>query len=111
MSSPQNPLIQPTVGPDVSGSVSTELLQGLGEIVTEDTNNILVQVLFYIYNLNNLVLYYFCGRTLPCYLQARIFRTGVTWRSDVYVKHKHAILEESGGVLPEEIFLKTCDCF
>ena len=36
-------------------------------------------------------------------LAARIFRTGVTWRSDVYAKHKHAILEESGGVLPEEI--------
>ena len=40
----QNPLIQPTVGPDVSGTVTTELLQGLSEIVAEDTNNILVQV-------------------------------------------------------------------
>ena len=43
-SSSQNPLIQPTVGPDVSGTVTTELLQGLSEIVAEDTNNILVQV-------------------------------------------------------------------
>ena len=40
----QNPLIPPTVGPDVSGTVTTELLQGLSEIVAEDTNNILVQV-------------------------------------------------------------------
>ena len=51
MSSPQNPLIQPTVGPESSGRVSPTLLQGLGQIVTEDTNNILVQVLnmiFYI---------------------------------------------------------------
>ena len=30
-----------------------------------------------LYNLNNLVLYYFCGSTLPCYLQARIFRRGL----------------------------------
>ena len=45
LSSSQNPLIQPTVGPDVSSTVSTELLQDLGEIVAEDTNNILVQVL------------------------------------------------------------------
>ena len=51
LSSAQNPLIQPTIGPDVSGTVSTELLQGLGEIVAEDTSNIMVQVLnmiFYI---------------------------------------------------------------
>ena len=64
LSSSQNPLIQPTVGPDVSATVSTELLQGLGEIVEEDTNNILVQVLntIILHTLNNFALYYFCCR-------------------------------------------------
>ena len=41
----QNPLIQPTVGVETSDTVTRELLQGLGEIIAEDTNNILVQVL------------------------------------------------------------------
>ena len=44
LSSPQNPLIQPSVGPDLSDTVSRELVDGLGEIVAEDTNNIVVQV-------------------------------------------------------------------
>ena len=45
LSSSQNPLIQPTLGVETSGTVTRELLQGLGEIIAEDTNNILVQVL------------------------------------------------------------------
>ena len=40
----QNSLIQPTLGVETSGTVTRELLQGLGEIAAEDTNNILVQV-------------------------------------------------------------------
>ena len=64
LSSSQNPLIQPTVGPGGSVTSSTELLQGLGEIVEEDTNNILVQVLnkIILHSLNNFALYYFCCR-------------------------------------------------
>ena len=68
MSSSQNPLIQPTVGPDVSGTVSTELLQGLGEIVTEDTNNILVQVLFYI---TSIILFCTTSMVAPCHVTCR----------------------------------------
>ena len=41
----QNPLIRPTLGVESSDAVSRELLQGLGEIIAEDTNNILVQVI------------------------------------------------------------------
>ena len=41
----QNPLIQPTVGVETSDTVTRELLEGLGEIIAEDTNNILVQVI------------------------------------------------------------------
>ena len=41
----QNPLIQPTLDVESSGTVTRELLQGLGEIIAEDTNNILVQVI------------------------------------------------------------------
>lgn len=44
LSSSQNPLIRPTVGPDVSFVTTMELIQGLGEIVAADTNNIMVQV-------------------------------------------------------------------
>lgn len=44
LSSWQNPLIQPSVGPDLGDTVSTALADGLGEIVAEDTNNIVVQV-------------------------------------------------------------------
>ena len=44
LSSPQNPLIQPSVGPDFGDTVSRQLADGLGEIVAEDTNNIVVQV-------------------------------------------------------------------
>ena len=64
LSSSQNLLIQPTVGPDVSDTVSTEQLPGLGEIGAEDTDNIIVQVLnmIILHSLNNLVLCYFCCR-------------------------------------------------
>ena len=41
----QNPLIQPTLGIENSDVVTRELLQGLEEIIAEDTNNILVQVI------------------------------------------------------------------
>ena len=41
----QNPLIQPTLSVENSDTVTRELLQGLGEIIAEDTNNILVQVI------------------------------------------------------------------
>ena len=92
-SSSQNPLIQPTVGPDVSGTVTTELLQSLSEIVAEDTNNILVQVL----KIAGIILFcttFVVGVETPCHVTcrpvARIFRRGVTWRSDVYAMHKHA---------------------
>ena len=44
LSSSQNPLIRPTVGPDVAVLTTMELIQGLGEIVAVDTNNIMVQV-------------------------------------------------------------------
>ena len=44
LSSSQNPLIRPTVGPDVGVLTTMELIQGLGEIVAADTNNIMVQV-------------------------------------------------------------------
>ena len=44
LSSLQNPLIQPSVGPDLGDTVTTALADGLGEIVAEDTNNIVVQV-------------------------------------------------------------------
>lgn len=37
-------LILPTLGVETSGRVTRELLQGLGEIAAEDTNNIFVQV-------------------------------------------------------------------
>ena len=40
----QNPLIRPAVGPDLSDTVSTALADALGEIIAEDTNNIIVQV-------------------------------------------------------------------
>ena len=54
----QNPLIQPTLGVETSGTVTRELLQGLGEIIAEDTNNILVQVHVYlrVVNMSNLTL-------------------------------------------------------
>ena len=40
----QNSLIRPSVGPELSSLVSMELLQGLGDIIAEDTSNIRVQV-------------------------------------------------------------------
>ena len=43
--SSQNPLVRPSIGPGGGVTSSTELLQGVGEIVAEDTNNILVKVL------------------------------------------------------------------
>ena len=53
--SSQNPLVRPSVGPGGSVSSSTELLQGVGEIVAEDTNNISVKVLntIILHSLNN----------------------------------------------------------
>ena len=42
--SSQNSLIRPSVGPELSSLVSMELLQGMGDIIAEDTNNIRVQV-------------------------------------------------------------------
>ena len=42
--SSQNSLIRPSVGPELDSLVSMELLQGLGEIIAEDTSNIRVQV-------------------------------------------------------------------
>ena len=42
--SSQNSLIQPSVGPELSSLVTMELLQGLGDIIAEDTSNIMVQV-------------------------------------------------------------------
>ena len=41
----QNPLIQPTLTVESSAFATRELLQGLGEIIAEDTNNTLVQVI------------------------------------------------------------------
>ena len=41
----QNPLIRPTLDVETGDLVTRELLQGLGEIIAEDTNNILVQVI------------------------------------------------------------------
>ena len=43
-SSLQDPLIQPTVSVELDSAVSSELLQGLGQIVEADTNNVMVQV-------------------------------------------------------------------
>ena len=40
----QNPLIRPAVGPDSGDTVTGQLEEGLGEIIAEDTNNIIVQV-------------------------------------------------------------------
>ena len=46
----QNPLILPSLDVEGSGSVTTELLQGFGEIIAEDTNNdVIVQVVTYTY--------------------------------------------------------------
>ena len=53
-----------------------------------------------LYYLNNLVLYYCCGSTLPCYLLARMFRRGL--HRDLMCMHKYARLGKSGGMLPEE---------
>ena len=45
----QNPLILPSLDVEGSGSVTTELLQGFGEIIAEETNNdVIVQVVKYI---------------------------------------------------------------
>ena len=44
LSSLQDPLVRPTVSVELDSAVSSELLQGLGEIVAEDTNNVMVQV-------------------------------------------------------------------
>ena len=44
LSSPQNYLIRPSIGPEASNIVTSELLQDPGEIIAEDTNNLMVQV-------------------------------------------------------------------
>ena len=49
LSSLQDPLVRPTVSVELHSAVSSELLQGLGEIVAEDTNNVMVQVVIILY--------------------------------------------------------------
>ena len=50
LSSLQDPLVRPTVSVELDSLVSSELLQGLGEIVAEDTNNVMVQVVIILYS-------------------------------------------------------------
>ena len=46
----QDPLVRPTVSIELDAIVSSELLQGLGEIVAEDTNIVMVQVVIILYS-------------------------------------------------------------
>ena len=90
----QNPLILPSLDVEGSGTVTTELLQGFGEIIAEDTNNdVIVQVVTYteyIYARSHLTLdeFYLCS-----------------WNRQLFMVHLCKQLVPGGGL---ELVVATC---